>query len=562
MRRAASSTRLRIVLAVLAVVAVGWSGSAAAEKKRVGVPKFDGPQEGVIRKAVMHALKSGGYEVVGSREIDAAAKSAGAELDANDGFKTVAKELAISAFVTGEVGKKKAKLTVRTGSDGSVTGEGSFAGANPRKIAAEVRDGFGRRLGSAVDRGHAPAGAKKPQAPAPEPEVAEDDKDEGGATEGGDEGDKAPKAETKGKKGKEAESEEAPPASSSKEPEETVAKKAPSEPEGEAAAVGPRALDIGIGFGGFSRSLSYNQDIYGTLRQYKLALGPAAVVSVLLFPGAFAVGGVAANIGIEANIEQAFGVTSTVPVSTTFMNGATFGTIVHDYYVGGRFRFVLAGGHELAVTAGGGEHAFSFRDGPAATDIRANLNIPDTIYRYVRGGVVGRFELPSGVTLGLGGAYRYILNKAGQISTGPVINNGMVQIQGFFPYLAVAGIDVDATLGYHVTPSIEARVGVNLRRYFYAMNSSPTMCAQGCDFLPNGVQVNQVAGGAIDQYIGFNIGAAYIFGGVVPSASSSSEEPASEEAPAPKKHKKKKKHSEDEDEDDKGDGDKKGSSEE
>jgi len=161
MRRAASSTRLRIVLAVLAVVAVGWSGSAAAEKKRVGVPKFDGPQEGVIRKAVMHALKSGGYEVVGSREIDASAKNAGAELDANDGFKAVAKELAISAFVTGEVGKKKAKLTVRTGSDGSVTGEGSFAGANPRKIAAEVRDGFGRRLGSAVDRGHAPAGKKE-----------------------------------------------------------------------------------------------------------------------------------------------------------------------------------------------------------------------------------------------------------------------------------------------------------------------------------------------------------------------------------------------------------------
>jgi len=345
----------------------------------------------------------------------------------------------------------------------------------------------------------------------------------------------------------------------------TVAKKAPSEPEGEAAAVGPRALDIGIGFGGFSRSLSYNQDVYGTLRQYKLALGPAAIISLVVFPGAFVVGGVGANIGLEANIEQAFGVTSTVPTSPAFPVGATFGTIVHDYNIGGRFRYVLSGGHELAVFAGGGEHAFSFRDGPAMTDIRANLNIPDTIYRYVRAGVVGRFELPSGMTLGVGGAYRYILNKAGQISTGPVLNqDGTVQIQGFFPYLAVAGIDVDATLGYHVTPSIEARVGVNLRRYFYAMNSSPTKCAQGCDFLPDGTQVNQVAGGAIDQYIGFNIGAAYIFGGVVPGASASAEEPAAEEAPAPKKHKKKKQRSEDEDEDegDKGGGDKKGSSEE
>src|SRR5882672_618269 len=156
MRRAASSTRVRIVLGILAVVALGWSGSAAAEKKRVGVPKFDGPQEAVIRKAVMQALKGGGYEVVGSREIDAAAKSAGAQLDANDGFKAVAKELSIASYVTGEVSKKKAKLTVRNGVDGSVTGEGSFAGANPRKIAAEVRGGFARRLGSAIDRGHAP----------------------------------------------------------------------------------------------------------------------------------------------------------------------------------------------------------------------------------------------------------------------------------------------------------------------------------------------------------------------------------------------------------------------
>jgi hypothetical protein len=561
------------------VVVLGWSGSAAAEKKRVGIPRFDGPQEAIVRKAVMHALRSSGYDVVGSREIDAAAKSTGAQLDANDGFKAIAKELALSSYVTGEVSKKKAKLTVRNGADGSVSGEGSFSGANPRKIAAEVRDGFARRLGSAVDRGHVPSGAKKPAvAPAPEPEAADEGADEaGGADEGSDEAaDKVPqKSASKSKSDSKSESEETPPASAGAGPEETVAKKAPSEPEAEAAATGPRALDIGVGFGGFSRNLSYNQDVFGTLRQYKLALGPAAVVSLVLFPGAFAMGGVAANIGIEANVEQAFGVTSTVPMSTTFPMGATFGTVVHDYNIGGRFRFVLSGGHELAVFAGGGEHAFSFRDGPSMMDVRANLNIPDTIYRYVRAGVAARFELPSGMTLGLGGAYRYVLNKAGQISTGPGLDmngnvatnaDGSVTLQGFFPYLTVAGVDFNGTLGYHVTPSIEARVSVNLRRYFYAMNSSPNKCPSGCDFLPSGAQVNQIAGGAVDQYIGFTIGAAYIFGGVVPGTASSSEEPPAEEAPAPKKKKKKKKHSEDEDEDsdegDKGGGGKKGSSEE
>src|SRR5258708_4402121 len=99
MRRAASSLRGRIVLGALAALVLGWSGSAAAEKKRVGVPRFDGPQEQIVRKAVLQVLKGDGYEVVGPREIDTAAQGAGAQLDSNDGFKAVAKELSISAFV-------------------------------------------------------------------------------------------------------------------------------------------------------------------------------------------------------------------------------------------------------------------------------------------------------------------------------------------------------------------------------------------------------------------------------------------------------------------------------
>src|SRR5204863_8685454 len=171
MKSFAASMRGPVVLSVLAV-AVLAAGSAAAEKKRVGVPRFDGPQEAVVRKAVMQVLKNDGYDIVGSRELDAAAHGIGAQLDSNGGFKAVAKEMSISSFVTGEVSKKKAKLTVRNGADGAVSGEGSFAGADPAKIAAEVRDGFGRRLGSAVERGRAPSGAKKAAA-APVAEAGE-----------------------------------------------------------------------------------------------------------------------------------------------------------------------------------------------------------------------------------------------------------------------------------------------------------------------------------------------------------------------------------------------------
>ncbi len=76
--------------------------------------------------------------------------------------------------------------------------------------------------------------------------------------------------------------------------------------------MGPRALDIAIGFGGFSRDLSYNQDLYGALRKYHLPLGPQLDLKLLIFPAAFGSSGFIANLGIEVNILQSFGVSSRV----------------------------------------------------------------------------------------------------------------------------------------------------------------------------------------------------------------------------------------------------------
>jgi hypothetical protein len=144
---------------------------AEAAPKRVGVPKFDGAQEALVRKKVMQILKSHGYDLAKSREMEIGLANTGALLDNDDGFQKVAKELALSAIVTGEVGKKRAKLAVHDGKDGSTLGEASFAGANPRKIAAEVARGFWSKLGSAVANGKAPSGAKK-ASPSPPPRAA------------------------------------------------------------------------------------------------------------------------------------------------------------------------------------------------------------------------------------------------------------------------------------------------------------------------------------------------------------------------------------------------------
>jgi len=531
-----SSTRSRVVLTIVAALIGGWAGSASAETKRVGVPRFDGPQEAVVRRAVVQVLKSNGYEIVGAHAIDDAAKTAGVQLDSNDGFKAVAKELSISSFVTGEVAKKKAKLTVRNGADGSVSGEGSFAGANPGKVAAEVRGAFSRRLGSAIDRGRAPTGAKAPVAVAAEPEEPAEAPAAGGdeAADKSDKSDDSAPAKTKT-----ATDETTPAAADTSSSETVVTKKASSDEAPASDGEAPRALDISVGFRAFTRSLSYNDDLYGALRSYKLTLGPAVTADFILYPLAFSTSGILGDLGVEGHLEYAFGVSSNIPAvpgNASLANGGTLPTEVHDYWLGARGRIPF-GASEVALSVGGGEHAFSFRGG----DLRAALSdTPDTIYHYVRVGVDSRFVLATGLVAGLGVGYRRVLNQGGQISD-----------PGFFPFLTVYGVDFDAKIGYQIMPSLEARLAVDVRRYAFAMHSAPA------DLMAN--PPNQVAGGAIDQYLSATVSLAYVFGGVPAGSSSSSGEsaspaPAAEEAPPPEKKKKKKKKKSDDEDSDEGEG--------
>ena len=56
-------------VSLLAIVLLLSSAAAeAAAGKRIGVPKFEGAQEALVRKEVMQSLKSHGFEVVGSRD--------------------------------------------------------------------------------------------------------------------------------------------------------------------------------------------------------------------------------------------------------------------------------------------------------------------------------------------------------------------------------------------------------------------------------------------------------------------------------------------------------------
>ena len=170
-------------LASVATLLLLSSADAKADGKRIGVPKFEGAQEAAIRKKVMQALKAHGYQLVRSREIQEAVSRTGAAVDTRDGLKRLAKELALSAIVTGEVAAKRAKIVVHDGADGSLLGDASFSGAHPRKLAKAVGLTFWKKLGADIARGHVPPDAKKPGKSAGAASPEDDESSEAGEGE-------------------------------------------------------------------------------------------------------------------------------------------------------------------------------------------------------------------------------------------------------------------------------------------------------------------------------------------------------------------------------------------
>ncbi|HEY6477411.1 MAG TPA: hypothetical protein VI456_12595 [Polyangia bacterium] len=487
-------TAARVSLVLVLLLA---SAAAQAAGKRIGVPKFEGAQEALVRKKVMASLKSHGFEVVGSREIQDAIGSTGANLDADDGLVTLAKELALSAIITGEVGAKRAKIVVHDGGEGSILADASFTGANPAKLATEVGLSFWKKVGPDVGRGHVPSGAKKAKAPAAD-ETAAGGEGEAGAAEG----EAPPKPKEEAAQGA---SDEAPPPKKKRKPK--MEEPPPEEAAAPAAPSGLPWFDFEVGIGGLNRGLSYNENVQigGSiaLLPYTLGLGPIAVANVVAYPLDPTIGGAIGNLGAELELQQGFA------ISSTLSSGTSYKDVVHDYAGGVRYRFPFAGSDDVYLSFTGGEDAFTFTGAN-----RPSLAIPDTIYHYIRPGVGTHFLLANVFTLAVSGGYRAVLNSAGPQLSDPQT--------GLFPHLSVAGADAQVVAGYRLSEMFEVRAGVEWRRYWFNMHS----------------QMNDraIAGGMVDQSFAFTARIALLIGAssVPKSEGGSAEEPPPPPPPNPK----------------------------
>jgi len=129
-RRRRGPVAVAAALVLAAVLGAGMPGSRAAQAappRRVGVVKLTGPGEKPIRAWVMRVVKANRYQVIGGDQIERAARKQRVGLETDASFEVLARALGITAFVTGQVSRQRATLTVRDGSGGAIVESATWA---------------------------------------------------------------------------------------------------------------------------------------------------------------------------------------------------------------------------------------------------------------------------------------------------------------------------------------------------------------------------------------------------------------------------------------------------
>ena len=429
----------------LGVLAVLVMPGIALAQSRVTVLPFEGSNAARLREDVVSVLSSEGVELVPSDETLSAADAKGADLTTADGRTSVARELSLSAIITGNVERRGQRrdltVVVYDGSDGSSAGEASFSGTLP-VARRKVRSSLWSELGSAIEGSRAPSAAapveqaeEEPFEPEPEPE---------------------PQPEPEGE----------------------------DEPDDDASDdESPDAIELRLGFTTATRVLSYNDDLYGTLRDYCLApwcdsfgIGPLVNFGVRWYPGTHFTDGFATNLGVDFRGAIMVGVTSQQQDGS-----GEFDTTHRQIGIGLRLRLPI-GDHELGFVVGYGNFAFELEAGSDDT------GVPAVSYGFVRLEGSGRIML--GESLGVLVAAGYLVPVA----------YGEIASDEWFPHTSGGGIEAEIGLAYELAGWLDAEFAFSMTRFFLTHDPKPPPNADP------GVALGRVAGGSSDRTFALRAG--------------------------------------------------------
>jgi hypothetical protein len=458
-----------IAAVVVASTLLGFSSGAWAEKRKVVVEQFSGPSSDRFRQSVMSALgKMVTVEVIADKKVANVEADLGV-VEVSENYSGVAGALKASAFVGGTVtGKKpRAKLTVHN-AKGAVVGEQSWSAANPAKLIAAINADISDKLASFLSAAAGGGGGDEapPVAKAKKQEKEKEEKDEPVAKRKSDDDESSSKSE-RSERASKAESEE----------------KSDSDTEVRASARhgSSGGMEFGIAFvmRVFTREFAYNQKVEGTEQGYSLPAAPAPGLAIEFFPVSvlgFTLNGNYALVGSKDN-----------PMGKA---ASTYKTTAYSWSVGAKGRFPISS-FVLEPDVGYGMNVFKVEDftGSASNGI----DVAGVDYKHVRVG--GGVRIPFGdMSISVGGHYLHVLD-AGQILSGPAKMTS-AGATGYFAGKVMGGEGfAEFAMPLSFAKGFEARLGADIRRMAYTF-----------DVLKSDLRS---AGGATDQYLGFNLSVGY-----------------------------------------------------
>ncbi|MEM7135358.1 MAG: hypothetical protein AAF500_02205 [Myxococcota bacterium] len=410
------------------------------DKPMLVVRPFKGPQASKVRTSAVRGLKGKPVGLVPNKKFAQKANSLNADLSTDDGHVPPSRALGVNALFEGDVlredGVWSAYVRLVDGESADVISQHYYEGDTSTELARAVQndlwDDFRKDVGRFTPVAGVAVAPVAAGAAADTAEVAE-----------------APKTPREPKKSKKA--------------------RPPKRDR-------PAAVDIEFDFKFVHRSLRFNDDLLGNLRDYTLGFGPGLQTKFQYFPGAHFTSGLGAQFGIDFEWERLFNFDSTRD------DGLQFPTTAQQFLVGARWRYPT-GRWEPTVFAGYGLQTFEF----GVTEPPINTaGIPGVRYKF--------FRVGGGVRVAAGKRESFII--AANVAFRGVFSAGGIESEQWFPDAKANGMDALLMLGYALPKGFEVRVGVDYRRYWFDLNPIPP-------------DPPFVAGGALDQYWGLSIGAAW-----------------------------------------------------
>ncbi|HKP61003.1 MAG TPA: hypothetical protein VJV78_29940 [Polyangiales bacterium] len=467
---------IRNIISALIVAVCTLVASQAHADRRVTVHDFYGPNAEVIRDDVVNLLeRQSGLTIVSKGQIEAASEKLGVDPFSPEGRIALARELSLSAWMTGVVQKRsgKLKLTVAVfdGAQHLLVGRARLQAKTVSKLSIEIHDRLWRKSRSAIMHAAAPAptdgtivasaavAAAATAAPPPSP---------------------ADMVVTP------AEAEAPAPAAEAAAPSEPLAEDSKAEPDSEPSRSALAAVDADydegkdpssnkgeslrayLGLGSPYRNLSYDSPITSSLGDYQLPGAPMLDLNVQFHPARLVTDGWASWFGLDVRAQFALG------APTVDRAGHKFSSRYDAYHFGLRAR-VPVGRQYVSAFSG---YAMN-RVNISSESEDVSVPSPSVDYRMIRTGAGGEFALSDSFGLALDAAWLAYLS-AGDMGR-------------WFPRATATGLEVSTAASYNLTSSIFARVAATYQVSFFDFNPRP--------------DDKYAAGGATDQYLSLSLGA-------------------------------------------------------